>query len=372
MPELPEVEAMRRLAEEYCVGRKVAMVVAREAGGGPRDGRFDNKVIGEGVTEKRLVSAITGRTVTAARRCGKQLWLEFDGAGPCLLLHFGMTGSLAVDGVERFSFQSFNVDESWPPRFTKLQLEMAGSGAGRQRREPAKLAFADPRRFGKVLLRNKPEEEAPISMLAADPVIAPPMLSDFTHAVMQAAVPVKSLLLDQERIVCGVGNWLADEVLHEAGILPTALGRALSERQAKALHAAVCKICRAAVAVDADSARFPKGWLFHCRWGHGPKGEQVKLPDGSRVCFTEVGGRTTAYVPTHQHPGEQRAQCYKKSAKFAVHKRCSPKHSEHGKVRRRPAAGEAKQPRKRPAASALPKFSVKLRGGAGHGVFDLD
>jgi len=377
---LPEVEAMRRLAEEHCVSRKVARVLALEQGGGPRDGKFDDKVIGEGVTEKQMVAALTGRTVTAAKRRGKHLWLELDGNGPCLLLHFGMTGSLAVDGVERFSFQSFNVDESWPPRFTKLQLDMAGSGA-------AKLAFADPRRFGKILLRNRPEEEPPVSLLAADPIVAPPALSAFTEALEKSALPVKSLLLDQERIVCGVGNWMADEVLHEARVLPCAPGRTLSERQAMAVHAAVCSICQAAISVDADAAGFPKGWLFHYRWGHGPQGEQVQLPDGTCVSFTNVGGRTTAYVPSRQCSGERRLVHSEKAAGKASTKKPVQKRRARGKSSaegthqrlEKPALADSSLPkfkvklraRKRPAAP-VPRFKGKLRAGSGHSVLELD
>lgn len=340
MPELPEVEAMRRLAEEHCVGRRVRRVLAREAGGGPRDGKFDDKVIGEGVGEKSFVNALTNREITAAKRLGKYLWLELGGDGPHLLVHCGMTGSLAMDGIERFSFQSFSIDEAWPPRFTKLQLELStrrGAAAGPA---PTTLAFVDARRFGKLLLRREPAAAPPVSLLAADPLAAPPPPEAFVDGFRSATAPVKSLLLDQGRIVCGIGNWIADEVLHKAKVHPAAPANTLSEKQAVAVHAVMLSIIRTASAVDADAARFPKGWLFHFRWGVGTaSGSGVTLPSGEELRFEEVGGRTSAYVPAVQRMGERP--------------------EEETQQRRKPRA-------KRPAAAATPwgASSKKRRAGS--------
>merc|ERR1712087_1009177 len=105
---------------------------------------------------------------------------------------------------------------------------------------------------------------------------------------------VKSVLLDQGRLVCGVGNWIADEVLHTAKVHPAALACTLSEMQVRAVYKAVASVIRTAVAVNADAARFPKQWLFHFRWGFGPNCKSVQLPNGNRLVFEEVGGRTSA------------------------------------------------------------------------------
>nr|QDO16268.1 formamidopyrimidine-DNA glycosylase [Lingulodinium polyedra] len=350
MPELPEVEAMRGLLERHCVGCKVLRVISLEAGGGPLDGKFDSKVIGEGVGPQQLEAALLRRPVLAARRRGKHLWLELGGQGPQLLFHCGMTGALAIDGVERFSFQSFRVDEAWPPRFTKLQLELGGRG-----QEPTRLAFADPRRFGKVLLRQNAAEEPPVSLLGPDPLASPFPLEAFAEQLRRSAAPVKALLLDQEKAVCGVGNWVADEVLREARVHPAAPARTLSDGQLAALHRGVLSVLKRAVAVDADAARFPKNWLFHCRWGQGPSGAGVCLPDGSEVAFEDVGGRTTAYVPALQRPGERPAGAGEAASKPRPAGRAA---------RKRPAAAgspEQAEAMKRPAAAAA-RFRVPLRG----------
>ena len=92
MPELPEVEAARVLVERHCAGHAISVVGAKEGGGGPRDGQFDDIVVCEGVAEAELVEALSGRTLKAVRRKGKQLWFELGGAGRDALWHFGMTG----------------------------------------------------------------------------------------------------------------------------------------------------------------------------------------------------------------------------------------------------------------------------------------
>ena len=168
MPELPEVEAQRRTIEAATVGKQITALVAVEQGGGPRDGLFDDKVIGEGVALEVLESSLQKRWVIGVRRRGKQLWLELAEARGgactgCLLLHFGMTGAVIVRGVAAPLYKSFEIDESaWPPRFTKLEIVLSGD---------VRLAYADPRRFGRILLRGAdPFTQPPLSALAADPI----------------------------------------------------------------------------------------------------------------------------------------------------------------------------------------------------------
>jgi len=277
----------------HCKGKRIERSSARECGGGPRTGTFDSVVIAERMTERRLASAIVGRTVDDVHRMGKYLWLHLSGSGPHLVFHCGLTGSLSVDGIKRFSFQSFSVDEAWPPRFTKLLLELgvARRRVGAERRAgTVRVAFADPRRFGRVLLRGDPMREAPCSELAADPIVSPLPLGAFAEGLSRAKAPVKAVLLDQGRVVCGVGNWIADEALHLSRLHPAAPACTLSPRQVRSLRGALLAVVRAAVAVGADATRFPRHWLFHKRWG--------ALPEGLRA--TRVCGRTTVFAPTAQ------------------------------------------------------------------------
>jgi formamidopyrimidine-DNA glycosylase len=103
------------------------------------------------------------------------------------------------------------VDVAFPPRFTKLLVEFEGG---------MRLAFADPRRLGRIYLRSDPLHTSPIKDLAPDALLAPPSAAAFAAALQPLACAVKALLLDQNRVVSGVGNWIADEVCYQSRVHP--------------------------------------------------------------------------------------------------------------------------------------------------------
>jgi len=182
--------------------------------------------------------------------------------------------------------------------------------------------------------------------------------------LQRSSMPVKTLLLDQGKLVCGIGNWVADEVLHQACIHPAAPADSLSDRQAEALRAAVLFVVRTAVAADADSERFPKGWLFHIRWGARPKSGAITLPSGSEVEFMEVGGRTTLFVAASQQEGERPSQ-----AGIAIAPKPSRRNSRAGSAASLPVAKRpAANPVDAPSASAnAAAFAVPLKRPAASG-----
>mmetsp|Transcript_96172 Transcript_96172/g.200899 ORF Transcript_96172/g.200899 Transcript_96172/m.200899 type:complete len:372 (-) Transcript_96172:269-1384(-) len=301
MPELPEVEAMRKQVDRQLRGTTITIVNAREQGGGPRNGKYDSIVIGDRIKEQKFVQTLQDRKIVAVKRRGKQIWLELSGNGPHLLIHCGMTGCLSVEGAKKMKFQYFGKGEEWPPRFTKLMLVCKKKGGKANKR----LAFFDPRRLGRVLLRDQPLEQPPISSLAPDPLVSLPPLKHFSEVLSTSTMPVKALLLDQSKLVCGVGNWVADEVLHKAGIHPAAIAKTLSEAQIASLRRSLFSVVQTAVKVDADADRFPKSWLFHRRWEAGTRRKEIQLPNnGGTMVFRTVGGRTTALVPAKQAMGE--------------------------------------------------------------------
>nr|QDO16445.1 formamidopyrimidine-DNA glycosylase [Crypthecodinium cohnii] len=302
MPELPEVEAMRKQVERQLRGATITSVDARESGGGPRTGKFDSIVIGERVKEQTFVKTLQNRRITAVKRIGKQIWLELSGDGAHLLFHCGMTGCLSVEGAKRLKFQYFGKGKEWPPKFTKLQLVCKKKGAPGNKSK--RLVFFDPRRLGRILLREQPRSEPPICHLAPDPLVELPRLDVFCEVLSKSNMPVKAVLLDQTKLVAGVGNWVADEVLHAARIHPAAIAKTLSKAQVASLRRSISSIVRAAVKVDADAERFPKKWLFHKRWQAGSQRRDVQLPGhGGTLVFRTVAGRTTALVPSRQKMG---------------------------------------------------------------------
>lgn len=290
MPELPEVEGARRTVERHLLRSKITKVVVREQGGGPRDGQIDDIVLSCVDPEAEVAKFLLGKSLVAARRKGKQLYFEISGGGH-LLFHFGMTGSFVVEGEVVPTYKSVKVDDtSYPPKFTKLELQFSN---GR------KVSFADPRRLGRVkIIMGDPLTQEPLRKLARDPVIDG-VGDDFPARIAKFSLPIKALLLDQERVISGIGNYLADEVLYQSGIHPKCPCSSLPEQKAQELARVIERVVATACELTATNVDFPPDWLFHYRWEKG-KGERSKMPDGSLISYETVGGRTSAFVPSVQ------------------------------------------------------------------------
>ena len=119
----------------------------------------------------------------------------------------------------------------------------------------------------------------------------------FSELIRARGANVKSLLLDQS-FSAGVGNWIADEALYQAGIDPRRHAASLTDAEARRLRAKLTAIVKRAVDANADDARYPRTWLFHRRWG---KRADARTTRGERIEHLTIGGRTTAWVPAAQH-----------------------------------------------------------------------
>lgn len=278
MPELPEVEAARRMIDHALTGRTLTEVVAR-----PDD------IVFEGVPPEATVARLMGQTVRGTGRRGKFMWLELEES--VLFLHLGMSGAILdlTPGQER-NVNYYRVRaEAKPgeePRFLKLELR-----AGDRR-----IAFVDGRRLGRIWSAERPEGCHRYAALGPDAHLELPDAATWAAMVQRRKAPIKALLLDQ-KFLAGIGNYLADEVLLVARIRPDRPAASLSADEAEALRGAIRDIVGHAVAVDADYERFPEDWLFHVRWGGG-KGSD--LWQGHELRRDTVGGRTTAWVPDMQ------------------------------------------------------------------------
>jgi formamidopyrimidine-DNA glycosylase len=264
MPELPEVERARRLVERALVGRRIRAVRT-----------MDDPLVYDAVSPDAFARALRGRRVRAVRRRGKHLWLELD-RRPWPLFHFGMTGSFRLYRRE---------DER--PRFWKLELHMD---------DGRRLALSDPRRFGRIRLQEDPERERPLHLLGFDPLLDRLDARALGERLRRRRAPIKAVLLDQA-VFAGVGNWIADEVLFQARLRPDREAAELSRAEVGRLLRRLVSIVRRAVSVDADSDRFPRGWLFHQRWGRDASARTVS---DEKIVHHRIGGRTTAWVPTRQ------------------------------------------------------------------------
>jgi formamidopyrimidine-DNA glycosylase len=280
MPELPEVETVCRVMRHALQGKKVTQVEVVE----------DSIVFG-GLTRKAIEKALLRRTVRAVGRRGKLFWLTLDGEGPAVFGHLGMSGWVREVGRAGTRLHGHGQapfdDAQGRPRFLKLGLRTR-SGSG--------IVLTDPRRLGRVWLGASPESDARVQRLGPDAFDELPSASALLTLFGRRKVPIKAVLLDQGALA-GIGNWIADEVLYQARIAPKRSAASLSATEVKALRRAIVSVLARAVEVGADHQRFPKSWLFEHRWG-GARGSQ-KIA-GQPIVREEVGGRTTAWVPTRQ------------------------------------------------------------------------
>ncbi|MDQ2709640.1 MAG: bifunctional DNA-formamidopyrimidine glycosylase/DNA-(apurinic or apyrimidinic site) lyase [Actinomycetota bacterium] len=195
MPELPEVEVVRRGLAEHVIGRQVARVevlhprAVRRHLPGPAD----------------LVARLTDRTLTAARRRGKYLWLETD-SPEAVLAHLGMSGQLLVS------------DPAAPAqKHLRARLGFADNGP--------ELRFVDQRTFGGLSVETLADGlPAPIAHIGRDPMDADFDKDAAVAGVRARRTGLKRALLDQT-LVSGIGNIYADEALWRArlhGARPTA------------------------------------------------------------------------------------------------------------------------------------------------------
>jgi formamidopyrimidine-DNA glycosylase len=277
VPELPEVEAARRLAARVAVGRRIVDVWCAA-----------DPIVFERGSAARVRAALRGRRVRAARRHGKHLWLELD-RRPWLLMHFGMTGGLHVPARPPLRLRSTRgwAPPGWPPRFAKLLLRFDDGGA---------LALADARRLGRIRLRQDPRREPPLSELGFDALHELPSAARF-HALLRArGAPLKAVLLDQT-FAAGVGNWIADEVLYQACLAPRRRASTLTAEESARLRRRLRAVLATAVRTGADSDRFPRSWLFHHRWDRDPLARTAR---GERIRWETIAGRTAAWCPALQ------------------------------------------------------------------------
>ncbi|KAI1174336.1 formamidopyrimidine-DNA glycosylase [Nemania sp. FL0916] len=293
MPEIAEVARVTHYLRQHLVGKTIAKIVALD----------DASVFGKvGTSGAAFQSALSGRRVVGAGSQGKYFWLELD-RPPHAVMHLGMTGWVHVRGEQtaytKYAERAKGEDkDAWPPKYWKFHLETAESPA-------VGVAFTDARRFGRVRLVDCPGAEirsrSPLAENGPDPVVDRDRFTEtYLREKMRGRhVPIKALLLDQA-MISGIGNWVGDEVLYQAGLHPEQYSDDFSDGEVAKLYRAVCDVCDVAVGHLGDSDKFPQDWLFHHRWGKGKKDAATKLPSGEKIIFVTVGGRTSCVVPSRQ------------------------------------------------------------------------
>jgi formamidopyrimidine-DNA glycosylase len=273
MPELPEVETVRRMLERTVIGRTVRS--ARISGARLR-----------GRVPRALPRALAGRTFGAARRHGKYLLLDLDG-GVTLLSHLGMSG--------RWLF----VEADPPEPLAHVHLRIAF-------RDGARLWFQDPRRFGvlRVVATAKLARDPSLAILGPDPVAEPPDGGTLAALARGTRVSVKSFLLDQKRIA-GIGNIYASEILFRARVSPARRAGSLARLEWIAIARETTAVMNEAI--ERMGTTFS---MYRTLWGEpGQYGERLLVYDRAgepcRACGTPIrrivqSQRSTFLCPTCQ------------------------------------------------------------------------
>jgi formamidopyrimidine-DNA glycosylase len=274
MPELPEVETIRRQLEPRLKGARVVSV------------RFEpgKPSAIEGITEDEFVRTLTGRTFEAVGRRGKYLDIELSG-GLHWIQHLRMTGKLLLRQAG-----------AAPDGFTRFAVTLED---GRE------LRFADVRKFGRAWLALAPSDVLP--------VLGPePWDDQFSPAYLRQRLsrgkgPIKARVLDQA-VVAGVGNIYADEALFHAGIHPLRSGSRLTRAEFGRIQAAVRWALEHGVGLrgasfrdffDVDGAQ---GGLQNDTFVVGRAGEPCRVC-GAPVAKIKVTGRGTHFCPECQPAG---------------------------------------------------------------------
>lgn len=279
MPELPEVETVRRTMERALVGHTLQEVEVAS----------DDIVLSH-FPNHAMQDHLIGAQVLGIGRKGKYWWIELN-RKPWLFGHLGMAGWIREVGQSTIRIREMGEmpldDENGRPRFLKLSLK---TEEGRQ------IVMTDGRRLSRLWLSDSPETDKRVGQLGFDSWRGLPPANELHNILKKRKAPLKAILLDQS-VFAGVGNWIADEVMLHARLSPHRLGTSLEECETSLLKDAIEHVINVAIEKGADKAQFPEDWLFHARWGgrSGPPMHQ-----GHTIVREPIGGRTTAWVPDLQ------------------------------------------------------------------------
>ena len=291
MPELPEVETVRRGLEPFLVGARIDGVTLNRP-----DLRFP--------FPPGLAQAVTGQSVLSVGRRAKYLLFTLSG-GQTLLSHLGMTGSwrFADRTVDAPRYHATGA----APRHDHMVWDISHPDHGHSH-----LIYADPRRFGFIDLYGDP---------SASPYLAglgPELLGNDFNATRLALAfrskkaPIKAALLDQ-RVVAGLGNIYVSEALYRAHILPTVPAGALVDEAGaprpalETLVAAVRDVLNAAIVAggstlrDFRNAEGDSGYFQHNFLVYDREGEPCPTP-GCPGHITRIvqSGRSSFFCPLCQ------------------------------------------------------------------------
>ncbi|ORB86290.1 DNA-formamidopyrimidine glycosylase [Mycobacterium kansasii] len=278
MPELPEVEVVRRGLAAHVVGKTMAAVrvhhprAVRRHEAGPAD----------------LTARLLGARITGTDRRGKYLWLMLDSPDSALVVHLGMSGQMLLGTV---------------PRSDHVRISALLD-------DGTVLSFADQRTFGGWLLADLVTVDgsvvpAPITHLARDPLDPRFDARAVVEVLRRKHSELKRQLLNQE-VVSGIGNIYADEALWRAKVNGARLAATLTRRQLGAVLDAAAEVMREALAKGGTSfdslyvnVNGESGYFDRSLDAYGRDGQNCRRC-GAVICREKFMNRSSFYCPRCQ------------------------------------------------------------------------
>jgi formamidopyrimidine-DNA glycosylase len=256
MPELPDVETFKRYLDATSLHQRIGDVDVRSG------------YVLKDVSAHDLARRLKGRCFESSCRHGKHLFVRAD-RDLWLRLHFGMTGSLRY----------FKGDEK-APRHARVLFVF---------KKDYRLAFDDQRKFGEVGLVKDVDQFLKKRALGSDALDID--LSQFKDILAEHRGTVKSILMNQ-KLIAGIGNIYADEILFRARMHPATEISSLGDKALARLFRVTRYILEKAIAARADVDLMPKSWLLRQR-GKGGKCPRC----GRELKSSKIGGRTAWFCP---------------------------------------------------------------------------
>jgi formamidopyrimidine-DNA glycosylase len=273
MPELPEVETIRRQLEPALRGRRIESAEV-----------LDERWTRPG-SPAEVERALAGRRIDGVERRGKYLLLRLEGGG-ALAMHLRMTGNLVLDQ-----------EESGPePRHLRAVIRLEGGG---------RLLFTDVRRFGQaVVLDDGALDEYFAARLGIEPLSEALTAEELCRLASGRRAPLKSFLLNQLGIA-GIGNIYADEALHRAELHPLSPAGSMKPEHCERLREGIVETLEAglrgggASVDDYLDARGERGTMQDEFLVHTREGEPCPRC-GTEIRRIVVAGRSTYFCPSCQ------------------------------------------------------------------------
>ncbi len=313
MPELPEVEALRRGLVQRIVGSKILKVEVRQ----------EKIISGKGTTRKaskvktsEFINGLEGKKILGIDRRAKNLIFNLDKES-IILVHLKMTGQLVFkpsssknltpdprgSGVVFGGHPILETEMSLPHKHTHIIFTL----------DNGTLYYNDVRQFGYVLYYNDKnilEKENHFEGVGIEPFDKNFTLKYFTENIKNKTTPIKKLLLDQT-VVVGCGNIYCDEVLWASSVLPQRPGNKIKVDEAKLIYENIKRILNKAIESGGSSvanyllADGKRGNYADFHMAYKKEGTRCQFKVGKKQCSGTIkkitfAGRGTHFCPVHQ------------------------------------------------------------------------